>query len=216
MLVQEFEGKTEEEAIQVALESLELSEDQIRVETVDLDSKIGFFGFRNRKLVRIKVYYEEVTGSKIADLAKRSVEDLLEKMQFKSKVSIIQEDEERVYLGIISDQSALLIGKRGKNLEAIQLFINIALSQNKEVENMKKVVLDVEGYLNRRKESVSRMALRAADYVRTSKKSRILDPMNPFERRWVHLTLQDIQDIGTKSEGNGVHKKVRIFLRNPD
>ncbi|MDH5682087.1 MAG: protein jag, partial [Spirochaetota bacterium] len=104
------------------------------------------------------------------------------------------------------------IGKKGKNLEAIQFLINMAFNKDKKNrKDWKKIILDVEGYWNRREETINNLALKAADFVRNTKKTRLLQAMNPFERRLVHLALQDLDDIGTRSEGEGTFKKVRVF-----
>lgn len=213
MLVQEFEGKTEKEAIKLALETLKLKEEQIRIEPIE-KSKVGFFGFKNRKPVKIKVYYEEQQDSSYSSKAKNFLLGLFDAMGIKSEVSILREEDEKLYLKATSDSSGLIIGKRGKNLEAIQFMLNIAMNKSqKNRKEYKKVVLDIEGYWDKREEAIKKLALRTADAVRATKKIRLLDPMNPFERRLVHLTLQDFNDIGTRSEGEGTYKKVKIFLK---
>ena len=76
-----------------------------------------------------------------------------------------------------------------------------------------KIVLDTENYRIRREESLVRLAYTTADRVRTSRSSVLLEPMNPFERRLIHTTLNDIGDIETKSEGEGLYKQVRVLYK---
>ncbi len=214
MLVREFEGKTEKEAVKQALEALNLDEDQVKVETVNSENKVGFFGFRNRKSVKIKVYYEEQQATAFALTVRNYLTQLFETMKLRAEVEVVQEEEDKIYISVSSSESGLLIGKKGKNLEAIQFILNMAMNKSKQDKNeWKKIILDIEGYWNRREEAIKRVALRAADFVRTSKKTRLLQTMNPFERRLVHLALQDFNDIGTRSEGDGTYKKVRVFLK---
>ena len=105
---------------------------------------------------------------------------------------------------------AILIGKKGKNLDAIQLIINVYAGQ---LENSKRVIVDAENYRNRHEENIIRQASRIADQVMKSKRSKLLDPMNPFERRLVHTALNDILDVETKSEGEGLYRQVRIIYK---
>ncbi len=210
MLVREFEGRTEKEAIKIALETLQLDEKQVRVESIE-DGKVGFFGFRSRKPARIKVYYEEQLSSPFALKTKEYLDSLFDRMGLDAEVEIVQDDDDKLYVSIASESSGLIIGKRGKNLEAIQFMVNVTL--NKARKEWKKIVLDIEGYWNKREEAIKKLALRTASTVRSTRKSKILDAMNPFERRLVHLTLQNFNDIGTRSEGDGTFKKVRVFLK---
>ena len=107
--------------------------------------------------------------------------------------------------------SPIVIGKHGKNLDALQLLANTFLS-NKGFSNF-RVLLDCENYRIRREESLVRLAYETADKVALSKHSILLEPMNPYERRLIHTTLTDIQDIETKSEGEGAYRRVRVSLR---
>ncbi|MBR4011894.1 MAG: protein jag, partial [Spirochaetaceae bacterium] len=76
-----------------------------------------------------------------------------------------------------------------------------------------RVILDTENYRIRREESLVRLAYNTADKVRTSRSSILLEPMNPFERRLIHTTLNDIGDVETKSEGEGLYKQVRVIYK---
>ena len=76
-----------------------------------------------------------------------------------------------------------------------------------------RVILDSENYRIRREESLVRLAYTTADRVRMNRGSVLLEPMNPFERRLIHTTLNDIGDIDTKSEGEGLYKQVRVFFK---
>jgi len=112
---------------------------------------------------------------------------------------------------LVSPNSSILIGKKGKNLDALQLLANVYAGRLGNEED--KIILDTENYRLRREESLVRLAYTTADRVRLSRKSILLDPMNPFERRLIHTTLNDISDIETKSEGEGVYKQVRVIYK---
>ena len=201
MLVQEFEGKNEQEAIKSALETLNLKAEQIKVETITDHKKVGFFGFRNRKPIKIKVYYEENKKKDFSEKVKNYFEDLFQLMKIEVEISIIAEEAKKLYISIFSQESGLLIGKQGKTLESLQLLANtwVKKSQNKATE--KKIILDIEGYLNRRKEFIQKLSLKTAKEVQETHDPKTLFPMNPFERRLVHMTVKKIEGVGTKSEG---------------
>jgi spoIIIJ-associated protein len=126
-------------------------------------------------------------------------------------IAFASEDNEAVVLKLMSEDSGLIIGKRGKTLEAIQLVANIALNKGKD--NWKKVILDIEGYRTKREEALRMVALRAAERVRITGRPKILESMNPFERRLIHITLQDFNDIDTVSEGEGIFKRVKVYRK---
>ena len=112
----------------------------------------------------------------------------------------------------MSEDSGLLIGKRGKTLESIQVLANIAMNKNRD--NWKKIILDIEGYRNKREEALRRLALRVADRVRRTGKPKTLETMNPFERRLIHITLQEFDDVDTVSEGEGIFKRVKVYRKH--
>jgi spoIIIJ-associated protein len=112
---------------------------------------------------------------------------------------------------ITSRHSATLIGKKGKNLDALQLIANIYAGRIGEPDI--HIVLDSENYRLRREEAIVRMAYNVADRVRSHRSSLLLEPMNPFERRIVHTTLSDVNDVITHSEGEGMYKQVRVSFR---
>ena len=82
------------------------------------------------------------------------------------------------------------------------------------VRDYVRVILDPENYRVRREENLVHLAYTTADKVRSTRLSVLLEPMNPYDRRIIHTTLNDISDIETKSEGEGLFKQVRIMLKN--
>ena len=139
------------------------------------------------------------------------VEKLIERMGYPGRVSVLYREESKLGLKIESEYSSILIGKKGKNLDALQLLVNIFAGRQGR-EDM-RIILDSENYRLRREESLVRLAYTVADKVRESRTSILLEPMNPFDRRLIHTTLNDISDVETKSEGEGLYKQVRVFFR---
>jgi len=109
------------------------------------------------------------------------------------------------------DDKGIIIGKRGKNLDEIQFLLNLIV--NKGRENYVRVIFNVEDYRAKREETLKRLANKMADKCRYYKHKVRLEPMNPYERRIIHSTLQDEADIITYSEGDEPYRKVVIDLK---
>jgi spoIIIJ-associated protein len=236
-MIYEFEGRTEKEAIDRAAEELGLEKDGFDVEILETQ-RSGLF---KKGFVKIQVhtdkpvavnpsspgYANDQSGNgqyspaavfgnpesqnefeqKLVDF----VEGLIERMGYGGKVSVLFREDRKIGLKIDSEYSSILIGKKGKNLDALQLLANIYAGRQGR-EDM-RVILDSENYRIRREESLVRLAYTVADRVRDNRGSILLEPMNPFDRRLIHTTLNDIADVETKSEGEGLYKQVRVYYR---
>ncbi len=139
------------------------------------------------------------------------IRNVIEKMGYDVKVEISYREDKKLGIRLDSSYSSILIGRKGKNLDALQLLANIYAGRlgHEEV----RVILDTENYRIRREETLVRLAYTTADRVRSTRNSILLEPMNPFERRLIHTTLNDIPDVETKSEGEGVFKQVRVLYK---
>jgi len=220
-MIMEFDGKTEKEAIDKAIAELGLERDEFDVEIVEAEKKGFFF---KKGSVKIKVHlnsgdiyaapprketkYEPESDSEKE--IKEYLEGLLEKMGFPGTVSISFREENKIGYSINSEYSGILIGKKGKNLDAVQLIVNVFAGR---YPGSPRIIIDTENYRVRREESLVRLAVRSAEQVRRSRRSKLLEPMNPFERRVVHTALNGMEDIATKSDGEGLFKQVRIIYR---
>ena len=129
-------------------------------------------------------------------------------MGYEGKTEVDFRNDNKLGLNIDSVDSSILIGRKGKNLDAIQLIANVYAGN---LDPSIKVVVDSENYRMRHEENIVRNAYRVAEQVKRSGKSKLLDPMNPFERRLVHTALNDFEGVDTKSEGEGLLKQVRII-----
>ena len=239
MVVKEFEGRNEKEAIDRAFEELGLDRNEIDFEIVE--AKRPGILFRGGK-VKIRVHlleeheegeeYEEEAGpdegppgqaparraaalpvdgefeSKVIDFAR----GLLDRIGFPAQVSVNFREEGRLGLDIESDGSGILIGKQGRTLEALQFIVNLAAGRMGGETT--RIVLDTQDYRSRRERSLIRMANQVADQVRRSRESRLLEPLNPFERRLIHTSLARYGDIETVSEGDGLYKRIRVIWRS--
>ncbi|MDR1901201.1 MAG: protein jag [Treponema sp.] len=235
----EFEGRTEKEAIDKAALELGLEKDDFDVEIMETQRQ----GLFKKGYVRIKVHTnrpdesrlikssvsreeeDEIEGGRYSQAifgepeAKNEfeqnmidfVEGLIERMGYGGKASVLFREEYKIGFKIDSEFSSILIGKKGKNLDAIQLLANIYAGRQGREDI--RIILDSENYRIRREESLVRLAYTVADRVRENRSSILLEPMNPFDRRLIHTTLNDIADIETKSEGEGLYKRVRVYYR---
>jgi spoIIIJ-associated protein len=136
---------------------------------------------------------------------------LIERMGYPGTVSVLFRENHKLGLKIDSGYSSILIGKKGKNLDALQLLLNIYAGRLGKEDT--RIILDTENYRIRREESLVRLAYNVAEKVRESRGSILLESMNPFDRWLIHTTLNDIGDVETKSEGDGLYKQVRVYYR---
>ena len=229
----EFEGRTEKEAIDKAAEELGLEKDEFDVEILETQ-KQGLF---KKGYVRIRVHTGRpgAPASTAAESGRRQnnaskavfgkpepqndyeekmtefTAGLIERMGYPGKVTILFRETHKIGIKIDSEHSSILIGKKGKNLDALQLLLNIYSGRLGKDDT--RVILDTENYRIRREESLVRLAYNVAEKVRESRSSILLEPMNPFDRWLIHTTLNDIGDVETKSEGDGLYKQVRVYYR---
>ena len=224
----EFEGKTEKEAIENAANELGLSQDQFDVEILESQKKSLFKngyvkiavhtldeeadeGFSSSFAAASKTVVDPLPQSEFEEKLTDFITNVIVKMGYEVKVNVVFREEKKLGIKLESQNSSILIGRKGKNLDALQLLANIYAGRLGHEEI--RVILDTENYRIRREESLVRLAYNTADKVHTSHKSILLEPMNPFERRLIHTTLNDIPDIETKSEGEGLYKQVRVIYK---
>lgn len=229
MVVEEFEGKTEEEAIEQAIQKLGLRREDIDVEIVE-SRKPGLFRSGN---VRIRVHVgedgeeqqdeeaEEQDGTTTSEAGPVTeaesqvvefVKTLLTKMGFEATVKVIGREDGKLSLDIVSQSSAILIGRQGNTLESIQFIVNLVALRIGG--HGLRVIVDTEDYRLRRQRNLIRSAKRVAQQVRSSRQSQLLEAMNPYERRLVHTALGKMKDIATISEGEGLYKRIRVCFRD--
>jgi spoIIIJ-associated protein len=214
MAEREYEGRTEEEAIDKAIEALGLTEDEIDVEVVEAQRP----GFLKGGKVRIRVHLADDEDAlpevePETELERQSIEfvtALLKKANLPADVRIDHREPGRLTLEILTDDPAIVIGKHGSTLESLQLITNIHVGRINPEDEPMRVVLDTEDYRYRREQSLVRMATRVAHEVRRSGRPRLLAPLNPFERRLIHAALGELAGVATESEGDGLYKQIRV------
>lgn len=121
----------------------------------------------------------------------------------------VESNSERVLYNISGGNSAVLIGKRGQTLEAMQYLVDKIV--NKQSEARIRVQIDVEGYLESRKESLKSLAIRLAEKTKRTGKPSTISQMTAHDRRIVHLELKDDKGVRTQSIGDGYYRRLVIF-----
>ena len=138
------------------------------------------------------------------------LKDVTDKMGIEVTVTA-SENESSIYIDINGKDSGTVIGKRGQTLDAIQYLTRLVV--NKDDDKYKRVVVDAENYRAKREKTLEQLANRLADKVQRTKRSVRLEPMNPYERKIIHATLQGNSRIITRSEGEDPYRRVVIELK---
>lgn len=156
--------------------------------------------------------YSEEEVDKIADTAIEAIQDILKYFDV-GEVSIeeYEGDEGELILDITGDDLAVLIGRHGRTLDALQFLISSITSRI--VGHRYPIVVDVEGYKGRQRQKIEDIALSAADRAVAQDRSVKLRPMTPYERRIVHITLREDGRVETASEGEGRARRVVVSPR---
>ncbi len=177
--------------------------------------KTGFLGIGGEEpTVRVTVRPPEgVEEEDGVALAKEMLENLLSLMKLSATVTVTQAEEEEApaVLDITGDDLGILIGRRGQTLLSLQHLVYLMVSHR--LKSRIQVVIDVEGYRQRRQEALTRLALRIAETVQASGEPADLEPMPANERRVIHLALQNHEAVTTESVGEGEARKVTIKKR---
>ena len=218
-------GASTDEAVELALAELNLSRDDIEIEVLEEPSK-GFWGIGS-KLAKVRVSEKEKQASdtgavckemkekpenssiprkneKDVSLLKRIVDKMgLNDLKIKGK-----EGEDFIFFDISGEGAGLIIGKKGQTLTSLQFIMNLCVNNNDE--GYKRVIIDVEGYRQKRDEKLKTIALNAANKVKDTGKRVTLDPMTPYERKVVHIVIQQMEGLESTSQGAEPYRKVVI------
>lgn len=146
----------------------------------------------------------------IAAKGKQFLQDMFAKMGLKVAIEKMTTPD-KITFQVHGEDLGILIGKRGQTLDAIQYLTNLVA--NKEVRNRCHVVVDVENYRSRREETLVQLAKRLGSKVKRNRQKIALEPMNAYERKIIHLTLQDEPHIVTDSEGEEPYRHVVIAYK---
>jgi spoIIIJ-associated protein len=220
MKVVEKSAKTVAEAIQIALEELSASREEVKVDVLE-ESKPGLLGLGGGDArVRVSLLKPE-PGNEAdvvdpAEVAQDVLEELLDKMGVDADVEIGlaelisggQDDGGGLLLNIRGDDLGILIGRRGQTLSSLQYLVRLLLANR--TQTFMPLVIDVNGYRQRRFEALRALAQRMAEQVTAQRMPFSLEAMPAFERRIIHLALAEHSEVTTQSVGIGEGRKVVI------
>lgn len=201
----EQEGATIEEAMESALQELGVTRDQVRV-TVLSDAKKSLFGLVS-KPARVRVCLKDDPTRTPEGI----LSTILTQMGIESQISSSISDG-NIYLDIKTPSSGLVIGRRGRTLDAIQHLLNCIVNRSSLVK--RRVIIDAEQYRERREEILVNLAHKLASRVKATGQEVVVDPMNPQDRRIVHIALQDDEEVTTFSRGEGSFRSVVITTKD--
>lgn len=202
-------AKSVDEAVAKAVTELGAPSAEKIEYTVIEDAKKGFLGIGATD-ARIVAYY--TVGGEIE--AFEFVKKLIADMNIEAELEMLDGENGEKKIIITGQGAAVLIGHHGDTLDSLQYLANLAA--NKRIDGKKgdyvKISVDVEGYRAKREETLRDLARKKAASVLKYKRSVMLEPMNPYERRIIHSEIQSIEGVATKSIGSDNNRKIVIFL----
>lgn len=211
------EGKTTSEAIEKGLKELNLHRDQVEIRVLEQEKR-SFFDILAPRVVKVEITVKEKPQKEEKILTEEDLEETknnLEKFikeflknlgeEYKYDINI---EKNEINVKIDGGNSGTLIGYRGETLNALQHILS--LIANKHTSAKVRVLLNVDGYKEKREKTLEELALKVSKTVIRTNKSITLEPMNAYERKIIHSKLQDMTDIRTHSIGEEPHRRIVI------
>lgn len=226
------EGKTTNEAIEKGLKQLNVSKKMVDIKVLESEDKRSFFSILAPRVVKVEMTLKEkeeeetqtkqikhkkeiVLTEEEREKAEKNIERFLEQLKTNLQENIsyqIEKSEEAIKVSLNGEGLGFLIGYRGETLYAMQ---NIILSiAGKGIQNRIRVILDIEGYKEKREKTLEDLAEKVAKTVIKTKKSVKLEPMQAYERKIIHSKLQQNPQVETISIGEEPYRRVVISLKN--
>lgn len=227
------EGKTSTEAIENGLRELRVSKDKVDIKILESEDKRSFFSILTPRIVKVELTLKEGVEERKSEknevpekpFIKEKREPLKEEEISKVKESLtvfledftkklsstkyeITADDQYIYVNLEGQDSGRLIGYRGETLNAMQTVLSAIA--NKNMDRKISVLLDIEGYREKRKKALEELADKLARTVIKNGKQVTLEPMSAYERKIIHNRLQDSQRVRTYSVGEEPYRKVII------
>lgn len=197
-------GKTVAEAVSDALSALGITQEEAEITVLEEPAK-GFLGIGS-KPARVLVV-EKYNPVKVAKNFLREISQSM-KIDFTTDITF---DGKLMNIELIGTDMGVMIGKRGQTLDSLQYLVNLVI--NKGNSSYISITLDAEDYRARRKESLELLARNLAKKVKQTRRSVMLEPMNPYERRIIHSCLQNDKAVTTHSEGEEPFRNVVIVYK---
>lgn len=222
------EGKTTNEAIEKGLKELNISKNMVDIKVLENEEKRSFFSILAPRIVKVQLTVKEEKHNNSEKKDKKEIElsveeqeiaekniekflkEFLDKVQKDAKYSI-EKTPTGLKVNINNENLGFLIGYRGETLYAMQNILSSIAS--KGIENRVRVILDIEGYKEKREKALEDLAEKLEKTVIKTKKSVTLEPMQAYERKIIHTKLQNSEKVETRSIGEEPRRRVVISLK---
>lgn len=199
-------GRTVDEAVSAALLELCADMDEVEIEVIEEGNK-GLFGILGNKEAKVRV---TLIKSSLKDCAEDFLGNVLDAMGIFGVVDI-EEEEDALNINITGSNMGVLIGRRGETLNALQYITSLVV--NKNTDKYVRVSIDTENYRKKREETLIKLANKLAERAIKYRKNVTLEPMNPYERRIIHASLQNNSQVTTYSTGEDANRRVVISYK---
>lgn len=200
-----YKAESVNKAIKKGLDDLGIDRSQAEINIIEQGNK-GFLGLIGKKQAEIEIIMEDDPIKK----GKSFLEEVFGKTNIDVNINVIEKEtnEEQVVFDLHSPDLGIVIGRRGETLDALQYLSSLVV--NKNTDQYYRVILDAEGYRERRKQTLERLARKLAQKAVNKERKVVLEPMPPHERRIIHITLKQDSRVKSYSEGEEPFRKVMI------
>ena len=223
------EGKTTNEAIENGLKQLKTTKSKVEIKVLENEDKRSFFSILAPRVVKVEITLKDDKSEKNdikqpkkeieltdkeQEMAKENVEKFLKefvKQMPENTVYTIEKTKTGLNISLNNENLGFLIGYRGETLYSLQNILSVIAG--KGIENRVRVILDIEGYKAKREKTLEELANRVAKTVIKTRKSVTLEPMQAYERKIIHSTLQANSKVETNSIGEEPYRKIVVSLR---
>lgn len=203
-------AKTVAEAVSKGADELGVDESKVTSEVLEAPKK-GFLGFGEAP-AKVKVIFETTPEFTALEFVNKVIADM--EIDAAAEFTETNDDTRDYLINISGPDAGQLIGHHGETLDSLQYLANLAANKREEdgSRNYTRIAIDIEGYREKRAETLRELARRMAGKVLKYKKSMTLEPMNSYERRIIHSEIQNIEGVSTNSIGSEDNRRVVIFL----
>lgn len=221
------EGKTTNEAIEKGLKQLRVSREKVEIKVLENEEKRSFFSILSPRVVKVEMKLkenEEIKEKKVKnkieltkeeqDKAEENIKTFLEdfkKFLPEDTESKIEKTEYGLNIELLSKNLGFLIGYRGETLYALQNILSAIAG--KEIDKKVRIILDIEGYKEKREKTLEDLAEKVARTVIKTRKPIKLEPMQAYERKIIHIKLQNNERVETESIGEEPNRRIVISLK---
>lgn len=200
-----YKAESVNEAIKKGLDDLKIDRSQAEINIIEQGNK-GFLGLIGKKQAQIEIIIEEDP----IEIGKDFLEEIFKNTNLDVDINVIQSEtnQEQVVYDVHSPDLGIVIGRRGETLDALQYLTSLVV--NRDTEDYLRIIIDAEGYRERREKTLERLAKKLAQKAVEKGRKVVLEPMPPHERRIIHITLKEDSRVKSYSEGEEPFRKVMI------